>query len=203
MLNRMLLPGFCLLLFSVTLRADTVVLRGGERINGRVTVIDGAQVRIRTTKGLRVVHGSAVSRILYGDYQRALPKEPLPAMAIESPEKKSVAEETAIAADRARPPAAKTSEQPIDQPLAGNEIEFGSSSLFVALWRSLLQPGFGQYYQGRRDASIFWAGGISLLGGGAGAMGSAGFAVYLANLIDVFMFHPANEPAGRVATARK
>lgn len=167
---------------------DLILLRDGERIRGRVLVIDREQLRIRTAEGqLMVVNTGQVNRIQYAGARHDPGVRRLAPVGTPAPATK----------------AAQIDAAPATAPEAAPDTKAAAAdiSLLTALWRSLLAPGFGQYSQGRREVGLSWAGSFSFLGGGAGGLGSPGLVLYVANLIDVYLFHAGaqNPPVDRMA----
>lgn len=65
--------------------ADTITLKSGRRLEGKIEYQDGNAVRIRTTNGLRVVNRNLIRKLVYGPWNpdraprtEAAPREPAP-----------------------------------------------------------------------------------------------------------------------------
>ena len=153
----------CLLLvivcpfFAPTLRADTLLMKDGGRISGKITYQSEAIVRIRNQDGSRTIDKAEIERIEYGPYdpeaeeQEARRVEELEKELEELKNEKEKLEaernQLAAAQERYQANAAKTNER------------YNS-----AIWRSFIYPGWGQYHRGEETkGQIFMYGAGALL----------------------------------------
>ena len=66
--KRLRVAGLCalLLIFPALLAAETIILRNGQNLEGRILSQDRQQVVIQTAQGPRVIRKTEIARIVYG-----------------------------------------------------------------------------------------------------------------------------------------
>mgnify|MGYP001795939595 CR=1 FL=1 len=164
---------FILFFFPVALLADTVILRNGQRVTGKIVNQTRTTVVVRQANGrTRTIQKSNIRRITFGDApapDRAKQEEARRKREEEARQKKEEeerlkreeeqrkAEEEAAQREAAEEAARKAAE----------ERERAERTTFGAFWRSALLPGWGQVYQGR---NIGWFYGGAFVATGAGIL---------------------------------
>ena len=174
-----------LLLAPSLILADTVLLRNGQRIEGKIVGQSRTTVRIRTQGGTRSIPKANVRRIVYGavnnkakeerDRKRKERQERLKKLreerqkALEERKKQEAedAEQRAAEAEAARK--REEAERLRQLQEAESAARAGAVTLPGALTRSALLPGLGQIYQGRTGAGAAYMGSFILLAGATGA----------------------------------
>lgn len=165
-------PGFLL--------ADTVLLRNGQRIEGKIVGQSRTTVRIATAGGTRSIPKDKVRRIVYGGNDKAK----------EEQERKRKEREERLQKLREKRQKELEEKQKADEEARKNEeerealeaarraererlaLEAAASeevTLTGAVVRSALLPGLGQLYQGRTGAGAAYLSAFFLLGAGTGA----------------------------------
>ena len=72
-----IVSGICLVL-APPLFGDTIRLKNGRRIEGKIVYQDGRTVRIRTANGLRAVNRQLIRRLSYGPWNPGADRRPAP-----------------------------------------------------------------------------------------------------------------------------
>lgn len=150
----------CALVLTAGLAADTVIMKDGRSIEGQITTQNRNEIQIRTTSGIQRLAKADVRRVIFS--RRETPQDDAVRKAREEreraeqkarleAEKAAQAEREAEAARAAEAAAAERARQE----------ELRSRPRFNAIWRSVVLPGWGQYYQGRSGAAIGFGGGFA------------------------------------------
>ncbi len=151
LLRALLFPGFGLLvLYPLSLFADTLILRDGSELKGKVLSQTQFSIRVQTDAGPRVVAKSNIRRLVYGD----LPKK--------EEAKKPVAPEPKKLEPVAKKPAS-----------AAARSTAASGDFKGNIARSMILPGWGQIHAGQTGKGAVFAG-LYLAAIGATASARAG-----------------------------
>lgn len=129
---------FCLLVIASAVHADTITLRNGQQITGKIVGQTRTSVQVRTQSGqFRTLPKTSIRRIQYGDVPapkpvaRPQPKQP------ESP----------------RRPKAEQPKTSVSEQSGGTRADAAPSGLGL-LWRSALIPGWGFWSADRPATAI-------------------------------------------------
>jgi Family of unknown function (DUF5683) len=143
-------------LCSVSLHAELVFLKSGDVLQGRIVSQTVENVRIQTADSSRLVSKGDIARISYDSEEERLWLEG------QEREKRERAEMERVRAE-VEQMRAETLRR--EQELKTREEQLGEyqTRLADAWWRSLVWPGWGQYYRGETIKG-------SLIAGGAGLM---------------------------------
>ena len=152
----------CILL-PLSLAADTIYLRNGSKVEGKIVGQSKFQVRIRTEKGTRSYSKSTIRRIVFGSTtKKTEPKTESAAEKKAQAERRRKAREARKKREAERKAAAeKKAARP--KPVRRRPAPRRSSG--NALLRSALIPGWGQSGQGRTSASYAFGGSFFTLFG--------------------------------------
>lgn len=166
----------CLLL-TIPLFADTVVLRNGTKLEGKIVGQSRTELRIQTDSGVQTIKKDDIQRVTYGqteadknaaEERKKKAEEERRKKAEElkktQEEKKQKAEEERLKKlEEAKKKKEAEEKKRIDQQTKKTQPTTSISKRNAFLY-SLLLPGAGQYYQGRTyPALAYGAGGLSLL----------------------------------------
>ena len=174
-----------ILLLSLTLLpakivwSETVLLRNGSRIVGKILTQDRDSVHVRVSGKVQVIRKAAVARILYRNPDPVDKKVP----------SKTAPSVTPKPGARSTPPAAKS----VAKELPAKNTAL-APSVGPILWRALLLPGWGSVYQGQTTQGYLWGGGFLLAAmGNVRAAGGTASARdhYAATASSAFLFSPA------------
>lgn len=130
------------------LHADSLFLKDGSRIDGRIVGQDELSIVIETSSGRRRVPKAQLNRVEYNDIR------PDPAAA----ERERAAREKAEQDRRAREEADRLARERETAEKAAREREQTQADPATptrdlgAIWRAALLPGWGHYYSGREDS---------------------------------------------------
>jgi hypothetical protein len=146
--GRVLVPGALLLLLLLcltpALRADSLFLKDGARIDGRIVGQDEISIIIETAAGRRRVPKAQLSRVEYNDIR------PDPAAV----ERERRAREKAEQDRRVREAAEKEARGREKAQSAAELAPAPPGRDLGAIWRAALLPGWGHYYSGREGSGV-------------------------------------------------
>lgn len=175
-----------ILLFAGALAADTIQLKNGQALNGKIVGQTRTTVRINVGGEVRTVQKSDISRISYGptaadaEQKRAeeARRQRLRQEQALSEENKRIMEEEWERLDAERK-AIEEERRKLQQEWemlrekgavgGAAKPETPASRLRGAIFRSLIAPGWGQYYQGRTTTGYVYGGSALALAGIAAA----------------------------------
>lgn len=153
-----------ILCFGFSIFADTVYLKNGATIEGKIVGQSRKNVRIKTDKGLKVIPKSNIRRLRFGKViDPNKQKEAELKKKQEAERKRQEAEQKKLdELDKQREAERKRTEK-------DNQVteDVRGPVLWQAILRSSILPGWGQYYQGRENMA--WIVGGSFGGALAGA----------------------------------
>ncbi len=179
-----------LLLIPGLLLADTVILKTGQTVEGRITAQTRTSVTIRTTAGaVRTIQKEDIRRISYGATQtdddaqkEAERRERLRRDAAISEENKRIMEQEWRRIDEERKRLEEDRRRLAEEwarlerggsgrrPAGAAPVETPASRLRGAFIRSMVLPGWGQLYQGRDLAGYAYLAAFAGLAGGSLAL---------------------------------
>ncbi len=183
-LSRIFTPLLSCLVLASSIAADTVILRDGQQIEGRIVSQSREAVRIDTAGGARSIPKDRIRRIVYGrvddkaaaerEKEKKEREERLQKLRDqkkkeqEEREKKETEADTQKAEAEAAEEARRQEEAERLRQLQLAQAP-GEITLPGALLRSAILPGWGQIYQDRVGAGAAYTASFILLAGGTGA----------------------------------
>ncbi|WCL49717.1 LA_0442/LA_0875 N-terminal domain-containing protein [Leptospira sp. GIMC2001] len=163
------------LIFANSIFAETILYKDGSKIQGKVTAQNKNSISVKTKDGnLLEISKDSILKVVYkdriSDIEEAKIRENEKKAELAREEKLRIQEE-----ERIKKLEAKQLEEAKTQESKNNQIQeppkeiaiSQSPTAFGAFWRSLLVPGWGQFYQGRKVAGIIYP--SLILGGGYAA----------------------------------
>ncbi len=145
-----------LALSSVSLHAELVFLKNGDVLQGRIVSQTADNVRVQTAGSSQLISKSDIARISYDAEEERLWLEG------QEREKRERAEMERLRAEAEQMRAESLRRE---QELKAREEQLGEyqTRLAGAWWRSLLWPGWGQYYRGETVKGALVAGAAGLM----------------------------------------
>lgn len=155
------------------LQADTIYLKNGQTLTGDIIRQTRTMIEIQTTAGLKRVEKTTMRRVVFSKNETS--QQAAARQAREAAVKKAKAETARIAQEQAATEAARKAEEARIQEAAADAARIAQEEAETraarepitrsgAIWRSLVLPGWGQYYQGRRAAAFGYGGGFAATG---------------------------------------
>ncbi len=139
------------------LLADTLTLKDGTVLEGKILSQSQVQIQIQTKEGIKTIPKPAVRRIVFGPSDVEKKPEKTPEQEEEERQKAEALRKEQEAAERAR----KEREAELERQ---RQIQIAEERSRGALWRSAVLPGWGQYYKGEeRRGAYFFAGNLAAL----------------------------------------
>ncbi len=150
-----ILAGIVGLLCVLSLRADTVILRNGTTLNGKIIGQTRDMVRFQNEQGVQTINKIGIRRIIFG--KEETPEETLKRQeeARLKAEEQRKAQEAFLKQQQELQGQAEEPEEPPEQEEIPDEAEEpyedSPATPFPrdAFWRSMLLPGWGQHHQER------------------------------------------------------
>lgn len=165
--------GLCLFLLPAMLFAETIFLKSGGRVSGKIVGQSRTTVTIRSGGNTRVVQKSDIRRISYDNKngaaeeaarrkrEEAARKKAEEAARKAEEETRKTEEASAVQAEEARKKAEEESKNRAEE-LRKKEEAYRAAGphRMDAFLRSMVLPGWGQHYQGRKNAAYGLGGGF-------------------------------------------
>ncbi|MCB1322970.1 MAG: hypothetical protein KDK34_22125 [Leptospiraceae bacterium] len=174
-----------LVLSASTLQAETLILKSGQQVEGRILSQTRTEVRIRTANGVQVISKTDIRRILYNDQQiqeEARRQEELRRQQEEerrrqeeearrqAEETQRQEEEAQRQAEEARRQAEEEARRRAEENANVEQDQEPKVTVWNSLLRSAILPGWGQIHSGRSGSGWMIMGGF---------LGAAGLSLYL------------------------
>ena len=175
------------LVFAAPLAADTILLRNGARINGKIVAQTRTLVRIQTSTGVKTFQKTGIRRIIFGRVDDKAEEEARKKQAEarkkqleefkkrqeEFQKRQEEARKQQEELQKARQEAAEAERRRAAEAEAERIQAEQAASMEGALWRSILFPGWGQFRQRRPGAGTAYAAGFVLAALATGSAGGA------------------------------
>ena len=134
--------------YSSTLFAETLILKSGEVVTGKITGQDRASVRMDVDGRLMVFQKTEIQRIVFSRSEEEVAAQ----------EARRLEELRRLQEEQRRQKELR------DKSDRENHTGVGVSGSFSSIWRSALFPGWGQFHDSRDRAGYGWGGSFLLTG---------------------------------------